>query len=161
MFLAIGVELFARRDLGVTAGLSAAQPARRRVLGVRGPISRAFGEQLPRALVVGHRPRRSSGAMLASLVGPMAAQIAGRREPAEDPPDRSSRASTSASAGGFLQLFVELFYIAAGFAAATFVSKWASDETDGRLEMVLATPLRATRWVDRRRRSRRSRPSAS
>ena len=39
-----------------------------------------------------------------------------------------------ATAGGWLQLYVELFYIAAGFAAATFVSKWASDETDGRLE---------------------------
>jgi putative exporter of polyketide antibiotics len=51
------------------------------------------------------------------------------------------------SAGGFLQLFVELFYIAAGFAAATFISKWASDETEGRLEEVLATPLRPAAWV--------------
>lgn len=42
---------------------------------------------------------------------------------------------------------MQLFYIAAGFAAATFVSKWASDETGGRLEMVLATPLQRTRWV--------------
>ena len=42
---------------------------------------------------------------------------------------------------------MELLYIAAGFAAATFVSKWASDETDGRLEMVLATPMARARWV--------------
>jgi putative exporter of polyketide antibiotics len=42
---------------------------------------------------------------------------------------------------------VELFFIAAGFAAATFVSKWASDETDGRLEELLATTLRRGRWV--------------
>ena len=56
VFLAIGVELFTRRDLGVTAGLSLpGLPAA--VLGVRGPISRAFGDQLPRALVVGDRPR--------------------------------------------------------------------------------------------------------
>jgi len=40
-----------------------------------------------------------------------------------------------------------LLYIAVGFAAATFVSKWASDEQDGRLEMVLGTPLARTRWV--------------
>ena len=52
-----------------------------------------------------------------------------------------------ASAGGFLQLYVELFYIAAGFAAATLVAKWASDETDGRLDSVLATPLGRARWV--------------
>jgi len=52
-----------------------------------------------------------------------------------------------ASAAGFLQLYVQLFYIAAGFAGATFVSKWASDETEGRLEMVLATPMARARWV--------------
>ena len=51
------------------------------------------------------------------------------------------------SAAGFLQVFVELFFIAAGFAAATLVSKWASDETGGRLEEVLATPLTRVRWL--------------
>jgi ABC-2 type transport system permease protein len=51
------------------------------------------------------------------------------------------------SAAAFLQLFVELFIIAAGFAAATLVSKWASDETTGRLEEVLTTPLTRARWV--------------
>ncbi len=52
-----------------------------------------------------------------------------------------------ASAGGFLQLYVALLYIAAGFAAATFVSKWASDETDGRLELVLTSPASRARWA--------------
>src|ERR1019366_4850167 len=52
-----------------------------------------------------------------------------------------------ATAGGWLQLYVALFYIAAGFAAATFVSKWASDETEGRLEEVLAGPTSRARWV--------------
>jgi polyether ionophore transport system permease protein len=37
--------------------------------------------------------------------------------------------------------------ILAGLAAATFVSGWASDETSGRLEMVLATPLSRIRWA--------------
>ncbi len=55
-FLAIGVQLFRRRDLGVTAGLTLPRlPAA--VLGVHGPVSRAFGDQLPRALALGHRPR--------------------------------------------------------------------------------------------------------
>jgi ABC-2 type transport system permease protein len=51
------------------------------------------------------------------------------------------------TAGGWLQLYVALFYIAAGFAGATFVSKWASDENDGRLEEILAVPMTRARWV--------------
>jgi putative exporter of polyketide antibiotics len=52
------------------------------------------------------------------------------------------------SAGGFLQLvFVQLGFIVVGFAAATLVAGWASDETSGRLEMLLATPL--ARWPSR------------
>jgi ABC-2 type transport system permease protein len=140
----IGVALFARRDLGVTLGLRLpGLPAD--VLGVRGPTSRAFGEQLPRALSWGIG-LGLMGAILASLVGPMSSQLAGDANllqtfklvfPTFD----------LASAGGFLQLYVTLFYIAAGFAAATFVSKWASDETGGRLEEILATPLPRSRWV--------------
>jgi ABC-2 type transport system permease protein len=53
-----------------------------------------------------------------------------------------------ASAGGFLQLlFVEFGVILAGLAAASLVSGWASDETSGRLEMVLSTPLSRARWA--------------
>jgi ABC-2 type transport system permease protein len=53
-----------------------------------------------------------------------------------------------ASPGGFLQLlFVEFGVILAGLAAATFVAGWASDETSGRLEMVLAAPLARIRWA--------------
>ena len=52
------------------------------------------------------------------------------------------------SVGGFLQLlFVEFGMILAGLAAATLVAVWASDETSGRLEFLLATPLSRSRWV--------------
>ena len=52
------------------------------------------------------------------------------------------------SVGGFLQLlFVEFGLILAGLAAATLVAVWASDETSGRLEFLLATPLSRIRWV--------------
>ena len=51
------------------------------------------------------------------------------------------------SAGGWMQFYAELLFIAVGFAAATFVSKWASDEGDGRLDMVLGAPLARARWV--------------
>jgi ABC-2 type transport system permease protein len=86
------------------------------------------------------------GAMLASLVGPMADQIRS---------DTQFLATFSAifpsfdldSAGGWIQLYAEMLYIAFGFAAATLVAKWASDETDGRLEMLLASPLSRVRWL--------------
>jgi ABC-2 type transport system permease protein len=144
VFLVIGVELFSRRDLGVTAGLSL-PTLPKDVLGVRGPETRAFGDQLPRALAWG----LGIGlwvALLSSLVGSFSTQFEGD----------SSLIQTFrqifpgfdfSTAGGWLQLYVELFYIVAGFAAATFVSKWASDETENRLEMILATPMTRVRWV--------------
>ncbi len=144
VFLAIGIVAFTRRDVGITAGLSLpALPGA--VLGVKGPISRAFGDQLPRALSWGIG-LGVMGALLASLVGPLAASI-------KDSADLLKVFSQIfpdfdlGSASGFLQLYVELFYIAAGFAGATLVAKWASDETDGRLEMVLATPMGRARWL--------------
>jgi ABC-2 type transport system permease protein len=52
------------------------------------------------------------------------------------------------TAGGFLQLvFVQFGFIIVGFAGATFVSGWASDETSGRLDMLLATPLARRSWA--------------
>jgi len=144
VFLVIGLELFNRRDLGVTAGLSLPSlPGD--VLGVRGPVSRAFGDQLPRALSWGIG-LAIWGALLASLAGPFADQVA------TDPSmglifKNIFPGFDFTTAGSWLQLYLELFLIAAGFAAATFVSKWASDETGGRLEVVLATPLARARWV--------------
>jgi ABC-2 type transport system permease protein len=144
VFLAIGVELFMRRDLGVTSGLSLpGLPAT--VLGVHGPVSRAFGDELPRAISWGIG-FALMGALVASLVGPMADQLA------NDPNLMTTFAAIFpgfdlSSAGGWLQMYAQLFFIAAGFAGATFVSKWASDETDGRLEMVLTTPMARARWV--------------
>ena len=144
VLLAIGVELFLRRDLGVTAGLSLpGLPAA--VLGVHGPVSRALGDQLPRAVSWGIG-LGFMGALVASFVGPMADQLG---------KDTNLQATFAAifpgfdlgSAGGWLQMYAQLLFIGAGFAAATFVSKWASDEEDGRLEMVLTTPTARARWV--------------
>lgn len=53
-----------------------------------------------------------------------------------------------ASPGWFLQLvFVEMGLIVVGFAAATFVGRWASDEDSGRLEVLLASSLTRARWI--------------
>jgi len=144
VLLAIGIELFTRRDLGVTVGWSLpGLPGW--ILGVRGPTSRAFGEQLPRAMWWGIG-MGLTGLMLVSLVGSFAANIAGS-------PDLAKTFGTVfpgvdvKTAGGWLQLFAQLLVIAAGFAGVTFVSKWASDETGERLEELLATPMTRWRWV--------------
>lgn len=144
VLVAMGVELFARRDLGVTAGLSLPQlPAV--VLGVHGPTTRAFGDQLPRALSWGIG-LGLIGLLYASLAGVLADQLSStsglENSFAQLFPD-----ADFSSTGGWMQFYIELLYIAAGFAAATFVSRWASDEADGRLEMVLGTPMARTRWV--------------
>lgn len=143
-FLIVGVELFGRRDLGVTVGLSLPSlPAA--VLGVRGPTARAFGEQLPRALAWGIG-LGLMGVLFASFAGLLADQVA----------NIAGIAAVFAtifpgvdfnSVGGWMQLYVEILFIAAGFAGTTLVSKWASEENDGRLEEVLSAPLTRTRWV--------------
>jgi ABC-2 type transport system permease protein len=144
VFMAIGVELFARRDLGVTAGLSLPQlPAA--VLGVHGPTSRAFGDQLPRALSWGIG-LGLIGILYASLAGSLADQVASSSG-ILDAFAKLFPGADFRSTGGWMQFYAELLYIAVGFAAATFVSKWASDEGDGRLELVLGTPMARARWV--------------
>ncbi len=144
VFLAIGVELFARRDLGVTAGLSLpGLPVR--VLGVSGPTARAFGEQLPRAAAWGVG-LAVIGIVFTSFAAALAKEM-GSLVSVTDTFAKIFPGIDFSSVGGWLQLYAELLYIAAGFAAATFVSKWASDELDGRLETVLTTPLTRARWV--------------
>ncbi len=143
---AVGVELFARRDLGVMTGIPV-PGLPRATLGLRGPVGRAFGDQLPQALAWGigigvfgfmiAAMSRSFGESLLTEY-PTFADLIANVFPTVD----------FSSAGWLLQLiFVEMGLIVVGFAAATFVGKWASDEGSGRLEMVLAAPLTRARWA--------------
>jgi ABC-2 type transport system permease protein len=146
VLLGVGTELFARRDLGVTTNLPI--PGLPRItLGLRGPVTRASGDQLPLALgwglgigVLGFVIAAASKSFTEELLQktPSIADILRTVFPNVD----------FFSAGGFLQLiFVEVGLIVVGLSAATFVSKWASDEGSGRLEMLLTTPLRRARWA--------------
>ncbi len=144
VLLAVGVELFARRDLGVTAGLSLPSlPAG--LLGVSGPTTRAVGEQVPRALAWGVG-LGVIGIVFTAFAASLADEM-GSIGTVQEAFQKIFPGIDFASAGGWLQLYAEILYIAAGFAAATFVSKWASDETDGRLETVLTTPLTRAAWA--------------
>ena len=52
------------------------------------------------------------------------------------------------TAAGFLQLaFADIGFVLMGLAATTFISARSSDETSGRLELQLATPLTRVRWA--------------
>ena len=143
--LAVGVEAFARRDLGAPSSLRALKLPRV-ALGLHGPVGRAFGERLPTSLAWG------LGLGIFGL-----AIAAGSRSLAIEfhkmSPDtvkifRSVFPNFDiTTAGGFLQLFVQLMFIVVGFAAAALVSGWASDETSGRLEMLLSAPLARMAWA--------------
>jgi ABC-2 type transport system permease protein len=145
VLLYVGVAAFVRRDIGVTSALPA--PSMPRALrGLGGPIGRSAALNLGAALAWG------AGLGLFGLImgntsrdfveqlrnSPMFIQLLQQAFPNLD----------YASAGGFLQLlFVQFGVLLAGLAGATFVAGWASDETSGRLEMVLATPLSRVRWA--------------
>ena len=141
----VGVVAFMRRDIGVTTAIPT--PGLPRVLvGLRGPAGRAASEKLSASVAWG---------LGLGLFGLLIAG-SGRSfiEQLGDAPDFARLLATVfpgidiGTVGGFLQLlFIEFGLILAGLAAATLVAGWASDETSGRLELLLATPLARVRWV--------------
>ncbi|MGZ8563903.1 MAG: hypothetical protein ACXWWU_09825 [Candidatus Limnocylindria bacterium] len=146
VLMAVGVEAFARRDLGVTSSIPT--PGRPLItLGLRSPVGRTFGEALGRAvawglgigifgLLMSASSRSLSDAM--ANVSPETLQIFRNLFPNFD----------ITTPGGFLQLlFMGYGVVVVGFAAVMLVSSWASDEASGRLEMLLATPLTRARWA--------------
>jgi ABC-2 type transport system permease protein len=144
VLLLIGIAAFTRRDLGATSAIPT--PSMPRALrGLGGPVGRAaaanFGAAIAWGLglgVFGLVLGNTSKDFLESLQkSPMFLQLLQQAFPNSD----------YATPGGFLQLlFIQFGVLLAGLAAATFVAGWAGDETSGRLEMVMATPLARVRW---------------
>jgi len=145
VLLAIGVEAFARRDVGVTMSVPSPRlPGA--LLGVHGPVGRSFGDLLPTALawgiglgVYGVLMSAASRSLLDALAAsPAMAEIFRNLIPGID----------ITTAAGFLQLaFADFGFVLIGSAAATFIAARSSDETSGRLELQLATPLTRARWA--------------
>jgi ABC-2 type transport system permease protein len=148
VLMGIGIEAFARRDI-LTSGTVPISIPRLRLpslaIGLDGPIGRSFGERLPVtlawALGVG------IFGWVVAAVSHTAAQTLATSPDLLETFRRVFPTTDFTTAGGWLQLFVRLLFIFAGLAAATLVAGWASDETSGRLEMLLATRLTRARWA--------------
>jgi ABC-2 type transport system permease protein len=143
--LSVGVLAFIRRDIGATSAIPTPSLPRS-LVGLGGPAGRAASELLPSSMAWGlglgifGLVIAGSGRSFIEQLGssPEFTDLLGSIFPGID----------IATVGGFLQLlYVEFGLILAGLAAATLVANWASDETSGRLEMLLATPLARVRWV--------------
>ena len=141
----IGVEAFVRRDIGATSPIPTPSLPRS-LVGLQGPTGRAIGQNLPSSIAWGIG------------IGLFGLAIAGSGQSFVDELGKATDfvkllnqvfpGFDIRSVGGFLQLlYVEFGMILAGLAAATLVAIWASDETSGRLEFLLASPLSRIRWV--------------
>jgi ABC-2 type transport system permease protein len=143
--LAIGVEAFSRRDVGVTTALPTVSLPRP-LLGLGGPLGRVVSHNFTTTVAWG-LGIGFFGLALGGAAQDFMEQL--RDAPAFIELLRTVFPNVDyASAGGFLQLlFIDFGVVLAGLFAASIVSGWASDETSGRLEMVLATPLSRARWA--------------
>jgi ABC-2 type transport system permease protein len=147
VLFAVGVVAFARRDLGSVQRIPwPRMPAF--ALGLGGPFSRSLGERLPLAFWWG------IGIGLMGFVFGAAAPSFSKTLQGLSPDTLAMfkaafpQIDLLSGAGAFLQIaFITFGLILAGFATATLVKGWASDETDGRLEVLLSTPLSRAAWV--------------
>jgi ABC-2 type transport system permease protein len=145
----IGIWAFARRDLGVTSRIPwPGIPGS--LLGLGGVAGRSFGERLPLAVWWG------IGVGLMGFVFGAAAPSFSTALAKLSPDTLSIFKSFFPSidlfsgAGAFLEIaFITFGYILAGFAASTLVNGWASEETSGRLEVLLSAPMTRVQWVVR------------
>jgi ABC-2 type transport system permease protein len=142
---AIGIVAFGRRDLGDVGAIRL--PSRPRgLLGLSGPLARSLGERLTGAIAWG------LGIGLYAFV--IAVSAADLQTVIEETPTleqimRLAFPNADLSQPGFaLQvLFVQLGTLLGGAAAAALVGGWASDESEGRLEMLLTAPIARFRWM--------------
>ena len=142
--LVVGIEVFARRDLLVPSGGRLRVPPLR--LWVMGPFSRGLGERFPAALAWG-AILAVFGVIIASSADQFVAML--RSIPQmKGMVERIFPGQDILSTGGFLQIaFFQEGIIIVGLAAAVFVSGWASDEADRRLEIVLGAPIGRAAWA--------------
>ena len=141
---AVGILAFERRDLGAT-GTARTPGLPRALAGLHGPAGRSLSERFPGAAwwgigigIYGFIIADSGNALRESIT-----QNAGILRIF-----RAAFPNVNLDSPGFgLQLaFLTFGYLVTGLAVSRLVNAWASDEGEGRLEMVLATPTGRARW---------------
>ncbi|HEX7172298.1 MAG TPA: hypothetical protein VF365_06815 [Candidatus Limnocylindria bacterium] len=143
--LGIGIVAFVRRDLGEVGALRLPSlPGW--MLGISGPTRRTLGERL------GSIGAWGAGIGIYALV--IATSSRELQRMIDEAPSlaeimRAAFPNVDLSDPGFaLQLlFVQFGTLIIGFAAAALVGGWASDESEGRLELLLTTPVARGRWA--------------
>ena len=140
-----GVVAFVRRDIGEVGALRLPRlPGW--MLGTTGPTRRTLGERLGAIAAWG------AGIGVYALV--IATSSRDLQRMIDETPSlaeimRAAFPNVDLSDPGFgLQLlFVQFGTLIIGFAAAALVGGWASDESEGRLELLLTTPVARARWA--------------
>jgi ABC-2 type transport system permease protein len=144
LMILIGVEAFARRDLGATTAIPGPRlPSA--LLGLSGPTARATSERFSTGLSWG----LGLGVFGLLIAGSGAAFIdqIGESPEFERVLNNIFPGINVGTVGGFLQLvFIEFGLVLAGLAAAGLVGGWASDERSGVLETLLPAPIRRRWW---------------
>ena len=145
ILLGIGVVAFVRRDVAIS-GTARTPSLPRALLGVSGPVSRSIGEVIPASVAWG------LGLGLYGLVM-AAASRAFADELAKFPAftaiisDMLPGMDMTTPVGFLQMLFVDFGLVLVGLAAATLVAARMGDESAGRFEFLLATPLSRVRWM--------------
>jgi ABC-2 type transport system permease protein len=140
----IGVVAFERRDLGDVGALRL--PSRPgALLGLSGPLTRAFGERANAAIAWGLGIGLYAFVVAASA-GDLERLVA--ETPTLEEVFRAAFPNADLGEPGFaLQvIFVQIGTLLGAAAAAALVGGWASDESEGRLEMLLTAPRARSRW---------------
>jgi ABC-2 type transport system permease protein len=145
VLLGIGVVGFVRRDIGIS-GATRLPGLPRVLLGTGGPVRRSFSDVLPMSVAWG------VGLGLYGLL--MAAASRAFVDEMAKAPSLLAMAQSLLPAMdwttpvGFLELlFVDFGLVLVGLAAATLVWGRMADESEGRLELLLTTPLTRARWA--------------
>jgi ABC-2 type transport system permease protein len=147
VLLAAGVWAFERRDVGITIRVPVPHlPAS--LVGLRDAFGRTFGERIPTAVAWG-----LGIGVYVLLISTSASQLASMISsvPSLEVIMRTVYPNIDfGTVGGVLQLvFIGFGLVVFGFTAATIVGGWASEESSGRLEVLLAAPMTRASWVIR------------
>jgi ABC-2 type transport system permease protein len=146
VLLAIGVVVFARRDLLVPTGGRVRPPSVG--LFLRGPFTRSLGERMPAAVIWG-LGLALFGAIVAGSADTFVQALSSIPEILAMIQQIFPDADIT-TAAGFLQLaFFSEAILFISVATALLLAGWSSDENERRLELLLAAPVTRIGWAIR------------